>query len=148
MSRTSVLIVDDHAVMREGLRSLLELGEEFVVLGEAANGRDAVKLVEELKPQVVLMDIAMPQLNGFEATRRILDTHPGTKVLALSAYSDDEYVAHMAELGAMGYVAKESSGRILLHAIREVAKGRPFFSSAVAMRLQARPAVTVPWPCF
>lgn len=137
MNNIGILIADDHAVVREGLRSLLELDGEFTVLGEAADGRDAVRLVEELRPQVVLMDIAMPQLNGFEATRRILDSHPSIKVIALSAYSDDEYVAHMAELGAMGYVAKGSSGRVLLQAIREVVKGRPFFSSAVAMRLQA-----------
>ncbi|HEX9784096.1 MAG TPA: response regulator transcription factor [Opitutaceae bacterium] len=134
MKRITVLLAEDHAIVREGLRSLLELGGDIEVIGEASTGREAVDLARKLRPTVVVMDIAMPILNGFEATRQILLVEPATKVLVLSAHSDDEYVAHMAEVGAAGYVVKQNSGQELVHAIKEIAAGRPYFSAAIAKR--------------
>jgi DNA-binding NarL/FixJ family response regulator len=133
--KTTILLAEDHAIVREGLRSLLELCEDFEVVGEAETGRQAVELVRKLRPQVVVMDIAMPMLNGFEATRQILLAAPKTKVLVLSAHSDDEYVAHMAAVGASGYLVKQNSGQILVRAVREIARGHPFFSPSIARRM-------------
>lgn len=135
MKRITVLLAEDHDIVREGLRSLLELSGDFEVVGEASNGRQAVELVSKLKPTVVVMDIAMPLLNGFEATRQILLTAPATKVLVLSAHSDDEYVAHMAEVGASGYLIKQNSGQVLVQAVKEIANGRPYFSPSILKRL-------------
>jgi len=136
MKRITVLLAEDHSIVREGLRSLLELGGDLEVVGEAATGRQAVDLARKLRPAVVVMDIAMPVLNGFEATRQILHAAPETRVLVLSAHSDDEYVAHMAAFGAAGYVVKQNSGQVLVHAVKEVANGRQYFSSSIARRLQ------------
>jgi len=115
---------------------LLETNGDFLVVGEARNGQQAVELVSELRPAVVVMDIAMPQLNGFEATQQILAVAPETKVLALSAFSDDEFVVRMAEVGAAGYLVKRNSGDFLVTAIREVASGRHYFSPAIERRLE------------
>jgi len=136
MKRITVLLAEDHAIVREGLRSLLELGRDFEVVGEAANGREAVSLARKLRPSVVVMDIAMPVLNGFEATRQILLASPETKVLVLSAHSDDEYVAHMAAVGASGYLVKQNSGQVLVHAVKEIASGHSYFSPSIAKRLR------------
>jgi DNA-binding NarL/FixJ family response regulator len=135
MKRITVLLAEDHSIVREGLRSLLELAPEFEVVGEAANGRKAVEMARKLCPNVVVMDIAMPLLNGFEATRQILLAAPKTKVLVLSAHSDDEYVAHMAAVGASGYLVKQNSGQALVHAIKEIVAGRSYFSPSIAKRL-------------
>jgi DNA-binding NarL/FixJ family response regulator len=134
MKRITVLLAEDHSIVREGLRSLLELGSDFEVVGEAATGRQAVDLARKLRPTVVVMDIAMPMLNGFEATRQILLAAPDTKVLVLSAHSDDEYVAHMASVGASGYLVKQNSGQVLVQAIKEVASGRSYFSPSISKR--------------
>jgi two-component system, NarL family, nitrate/nitrite response regulator NarL len=136
MKRITVLLAEDHAIVREGLRSLLELGGDLEVVGEAATGRQAVDLARKLRPTVVVMDIAMPVLNGFEATRQILHAAPETKVLVLSAHSDDEYVEHMAAVGASGYVVKQNSGQVLVHAVKEVAGGRPYFSPSIVKRVR------------
>jgi DNA-binding NarL/FixJ family response regulator len=136
MKRITVLLAEDHAIVREGLRSLLELGGDVEVVGEAATGRQAVDLARKLRPAVVVMDIAMPVLNGFEATRQILHAVPETKVLVLSAHSDDEYVAHMAAVGASGYVVKQNSGQVLVHAVKEIASGRPYFSPSISKRVR------------
>jgi DNA-binding NarL/FixJ family response regulator len=136
MKRITVLLAEDHTIVREGMRTLLDLGDDFEVVGEARNGREAVELVRKLRPDVVVMDIAMPQLNGFEATRQILQAAPATKVLVLSAHSDDEYVAHMAAIGALGYLVKQNSGQVLVHAIKEIAQGRAYFSPSISKRLQ------------
>ena len=136
MKRITIVLAEDHAIVREGLRSLLELGPDFEVVGEAATGRQAVDLVRKLRPTIVVMDIAMPGLNGFEATRQILRAAPETKVLVLSAHSDDEYVSHMAAVGASGYVVKQTSGEMLVHAIKEIAAGRKYFSPSIAKRLR------------
>lgn len=136
MKKITVLLAEDHAIVREGLRSLLELAGDFEVVGEASTGREAVTLARKLCPSVVVMDIAMPVLNGFEATRQILLAAPATRVLVLSAHSDDEYVAHMVAVGAAGYLLKQNSGPALVHAVREIAGGRVYFSPAIAKRLR------------
>jgi DNA-binding NarL/FixJ family response regulator len=135
MKRITILLAEDHAIVREGLRSLLELRSEFEVVAEAENGRQAVELARKFRPNVVVMDIAMPLLNGFEATRQILLAAPDTRILVLSAHSDDEYVAHMAEVGASGYLAKQNSGQVLVHAVAEIASGRSYFSASIARRM-------------
>jgi DNA-binding NarL/FixJ family response regulator len=136
MTTTTILLAEDHTIVREGLKTLLELTPEFRVVGEAASGRDAVALCRTLKPDVVVMDIAMPLLNGFEAARQILTDRPSARILVLSAHSDDEYVAKMAEAGAFGYVIKQNTGQVLIHALREVAAGRPYFSATILKRLK------------
>lgn len=137
IKRITVLIAEDHAMVREGLSSLLGLSGDFEVVGEAKTGREAVELVRNLRPEIVVMDIAMPLLNGFEATRQILHHVPETKVLVLSAHSDDEYVAHMAHLGASGYLIKQNSGEVLVHAIKEISKGHSYFSPSITKRRSA-----------
>jgi DNA-binding NarL/FixJ family response regulator len=136
MKRTTILLAEDHAIVREGLRSLLESSREFEVVAEAKTGREAVDLARSFRPQVVVMDIAMPILNGFEATRQILRGAPTTKVLVLSAHSDDGYVAKMAAAGASGYVVKQHSGQTLVKAIKEIANGKPYFSNVGSSRLE------------
>lgn len=132
----TVLLVEDHLIVREGLRMLLEMGGTCKVVGEASDGFQAVKMAAKLLPDVIVMDIAMSGLNGFEATRQILITTPQSRILVLSAHSDDEYVAHMAQLGATGFVVKQNSGQVLVHAITEVANGRPYFSASILKRLR------------
>jgi DNA-binding NarL/FixJ family response regulator len=138
MKRITVLLVEDHMVVREGFRKLLEMDDDFEVVGEAQTGRDAVAMVRKLRPAVVLMDIAMPQLNGLEATRQILKAIPATKVLMLSAHSDDAYIKDATDAGARGFLLKQTSAHVLAEAIREVQKGNTFFSPSVARRLNKR----------
>ena len=133
--KITVVLAEDHAVVRQGLRTLLETEGSFDIVGQAQNGREAVELTAALKPDVTVMDIAMPILNGFEATRQILAVNPKARVLILSAHSDDEYIERMTAVGAMGFLEKQSSADILTKAIREVAGGKPFFSPAIAKRL-------------
>src|SRR6202142_1626719 len=134
MKRTTVLLAEDHTIVREGFRRMLELENDFEVVGEAQEGRQAVALVEKLRPAVVLMDIAMPLLNGLEATRQIFKTFPTTKVLILSAHNDDAYVKNAAESGAAGFLLKQTSAHEVGRAVREVQKGKTFFSPAVSRR--------------
>jgi DNA-binding NarL/FixJ family response regulator len=133
--KITVILAEDHAVVRQGLRTLLEAEGRFDIVGQAQNGREAVALAAALRPDVVLMDIAMPVLNGFEATRQIVAGNPAARVLMLSAHSDDEYLERMAAVGACGFLEKQTSAEILAQAIREVAAGRPFFSPVIAKRL-------------
>lgn len=137
MNPIRVLLADDHMVVREGLRALLEAEGGFAIVGEADSGRETVKMVENLRPAVVVMDVAMPLLNGVEAMRRIRVLAPETRVLILSAHGDDEYVARAISAGAMGYLLKQSSAQLLAHAIREIERGRTFFSPVIARRLAA-----------
>lgn len=138
MTPITVLLAEDHAVVREGLRALLAAENDIAVVGEAANGRLAVKRAKELRPAVVVIDIAMPLMNGLEATRQILKALPATKVLVLSAHGDDEYVEQVLAMGAVGYLVKQTSALILGKAIREAHKGNVFFSPAIAKRLAER----------
>ena len=135
MKRITVLLADDHMLVREGLRKMLELEADLEVVGEAQNGRQAVALAQKLRPAVILMDIAMPLLNGLEATCQLLKAIPGIKILILSAHSDDAYVKSATEAGAVGFLLKQTSAHEVAHAIREVQKGKTFFSPSVSRRL-------------
>ncbi len=134
MKQITVLLADDHTIVREGFRQMLKLEGDFDVVGEAQDGRQAVAMVKKLRPAVVLMDIAMPLLNGLEATRQVLKDVPTTKVLMLSAHSDDAYVASATESGAVGFLLKQTSAHEVCRAIREVFKGNKFFSPAITKR--------------
>src|ERR1051326_7092327 len=138
MKRITVLLVEDHAIVREGFRSLLKHEPDIEVVGEAESGRQAVQLTRKLRPAVVVMDIAMPRLNGLEATRQIRRDFPETRVLVLSAHSDDAYVEQVAMLGAAGFLLKQTSSHNLADAIREIERGHTFFSPAVSRRVQTR----------
>ena len=138
MKRITVLLAEDHQIVREGFRSLLRHERDIEVVGEAANGREAVQLTRKLRPAVVVMDIAMPLLNGLEATRQIRKAFPQTRVLILSAHGDDAYVGRATELGAAGFLLKQTSSHVLAHAIREVQKGNTFFSPPLAKHLRSQ----------
>jgi DNA-binding NarL/FixJ family response regulator len=138
MQKITVLLADDHTLVRQGFRALLEAEPDIAIVGEAETGRQAVQLARKLRPDVVLMDIAMPLLNGLEATRQIIREVPSSKVLVLSSYSDDEYVHQLTEAGAAGYMLKGAVVTDLIKAIREVRKGRAFFSPAIHKRLLDR----------
>ena len=138
MKRITVLLAEDHRVVREGFRKLLELEDDFEVVGEAKDGRQVVAMVKRLRPAVVLMDIAMPLLNGLEATRQILKAVPGTRILILTAHSDDAYVKNATESGAVGFLLKQASARVLSKGIREVNKGNVFFGPFIAKLLPER----------
>jgi DNA-binding NarL/FixJ family response regulator len=138
MEKTKILLADDHTVVRQGLRVLLEAEPDMTVVGEAETGRQTVLLARKLQPDVIIMDVAMPMLNGLEATRQIIKELPGTKVLVLSSYSDDEYVSELTEAGAAGYLVKQTAAADLIKAVREAQKGNAFFSPAIAKRLVDR----------
>ena len=136
MKKIAVLLVDDHAVVRQGLRALLEAEGDIAVVGEADNGREAVVLAKKILPDLVLMDLAMPGLNGLEATRQIVKNLPSARVLVLTSYGDDDYVTQLLEAGACGYLVKQTAAADLLKAIREVHEGNAFFSPSIAKRLR------------
>jgi len=138
MKRITVLLAEDHQIVREGFRSLLEREHDMKVIGEAKNGRQAVQLARNLRPEVVVMDIAMPLLNGLEAARQIRRAVPDAKVLILSAHSDDAYVEQMAALGAAGFLLKHTSSHDLAEAIREVQKGHVFFAPSISKQVKDR----------
>ena len=148
MKKITVLLVDDHTVVRQGLRALLSAEEDIEVIGEAENGRQAVVLAKKALPDVVVMDVAMPLLNGLEATRQIVRTLPGTRVLVLTSYGDEECVEQLMQAGAVGYLIKQTAANDLLKAIREVQRGNAFFSPSIAKRLrdQCRQAFTTGQP--
>lgn len=136
MKRITVVLAEDHMIVREGFRKMLELESDLEVIGEAKDGRQAAALVKKLHPEVVLMDIAMPLLNGLEATRQILKAVPDTKIIMLSAHSDDAYINNATESGAMGFLLKQTSSHEVCRAIRDVQNGKTFFSPSVSMRLK------------
>ena len=135
MEKIKILLCDDHAMVREGLRLLLKTAADIEVIGEAGNGHQAVREAKRLLPDVILMDLSMPLLNGIEATRQFLKEFPLAKVLVLSAHHDDQYVLYAMKAGAVGYLMKESAENDLLRAIREIAAGNAFFSPAIARRM-------------
>jgi DNA-binding NarL/FixJ family response regulator len=134
MKRITVLLAEDHMIVREGFRKMLELESDFEIVGEAQDGRQAVALAKKFRPNVVLMDIAMPLLNGLEATRQILKENPAAKVLMLSAHSDDAYVTNATGAGAVGFLLKQTSAHDVCRAIREVHAGKTFFSPSISKR--------------
>jgi DNA-binding NarL/FixJ family response regulator len=138
MKSIAVLLADDHVMVRQGLRVLLEAQPDIAIVGEAETGRQAVQLARTLQPDVIVMDILMPDLNGVEATRQIVKEMPHARVLVLSSYSEDEYVDQLTEAGASGFVRKQSPAIDLIHAVRETSKGNPFFSPAVSKRMSER----------
>ena len=135
MKKIKLLLVDDHTIVREGFRMMLETESDIEIIGEAKEGRQAIELTKKLSPDVVLMDIAMPGLNGLEATRQLIKILPTVKVLILSAHNDDAYVQSATESGAVGFLLKQTSSQDVCRAIREVHKGKTFFSPSVALRL-------------
>jgi len=137
-NKITVLLADDHTVVREGLRLLLESADDIKVVGEVENGRLAVALAKKLHPDVVVLDVVMPQLNGVEAARQITKEVPSSKVLILSSYSDDDRVQQLIEEGATGYLVKQTAANDLLKAIREAKKGNAFFSPCISKRLMEK----------
>ena len=135
MKPITILLAEDHMIVREGFRKMLELEPGMKVVGEAKDGRQAVMLAQKLRPEVVLMDIAMPLLNGLEATRQVLKAVPTTKIIILSAHSDDAYVQTALAAGAVGFLLKQSSSNAVCDAIREVHAGKTFFSPSIAKHL-------------
>ncbi len=135
--KISVLIGDDHAVVRQGLCALLVADGNFTIAGEASNGHQAISLSAALRPDVILLDIAMPELNGIEAARQILGKQPSARIIMLSAHNEDEYVTRTLEVGVRGFLEKQTSADILTKAIRTVVTGQPFFSPAILRRMQS-----------
>ena len=132
MPRIRILLADDHTVVRQGLRKVLEERPDWEVVAEAGDGREAVRLAEQHKPDVAILDVAMPLLNGIEATRQIAKRVPVTRILVLSMHADEAYVTQILQAGATGYLLKDSADVDLLQAVEEVAQGKSFFSPAIA----------------
>ena len=135
MKKTTILLFDDHKVLRQSMRALLQTEPDFEVVGEAEDGRAAIESARQLQPDVVVMDIAMPQLNGLEATRRIIKEAPQAKVLIVSSYSDDKFVQELTEAGAVGYLLKQCAAPDFLKAVREAHKGKASYSPTISKRL-------------
>jgi two-component system response regulator NreC len=136
IARIRILLADDHTVVRDGLRALLEKQPDMTVIGEAADGHDSVRMAEEQLPDVVVMDIAMPNMNGIEATRRILASNPQTGVVILSMHQDESYVLRSLKAGARGYLLKDSLRSDVIEAVRSVSQGRSFLTKKVSRLLQ------------
>jgi two-component system, NarL family, response regulator NreC len=132
MARVRILLADDHTVVRQGLRKLLEERADWAVIAEAGDGREAVRLAEEHRPDVAIVDVAMPLLNGVEAIRQISKRVPGVRVLVLSMHADEAYVTQILQAGASGYLLKDSADVDLWTAVEEVSRGRSFFSPAIS----------------
>lgn len=135
MSTVRILVADDHGVVRKGLRLILERHDGLEVIGEAADGREAVRLAEQLRPDIVIMDVGMPQLNGIDATAQILHRDPRAGIIVLSMHSDEGYIVRALSAGAKGYLLKDSAEEDLVQAVRIVAQGRPFFSPRITQTL-------------
>jgi DNA-binding NarL/FixJ family response regulator len=131
----SVFLADDHAVMRDGLRAILEAQDDVTVVGEATNGRDAARRVAQLRPDVVVMDIGMPELNGIEATQRICESCPTARVIILSMHSNKEYIRRALAAGARGYLLKEAAGAEVVQAVRTVNQGSRYLSARVSEQI-------------
>ena len=138
MKRITVLLADDNGVVRREFRKILQLEDDLEVVGEAKNGHEAVAMAKKLRPALVLMDVTMPLLNGLQATCQILKAIPASKVLMLSAHSDEAYVIEAVNSGARGYLIKQTSADSVCRAIREVHKGNTFFSPSIPRSLHKR----------
>lgn len=136
MKKITILLVDDHTVIRHGLRTLLSNETDFEIVGEASSGREAFALVASLRPNVIIMDLSMPLLNGMEATRQITLACPSAKIIVLSAYQDAEHVERALGAGASAYVLKHSAAMDLIQAIRDVEAGNAYFSPAISELLR------------
>lgn len=132
MSRLSILLADDHTILRQGLRKLLEEQPEWKVVAEAGDGREAVRHAEQHQPDIAVVDVAMPLLNGIETTRQIVKKSPRTRVVVLSMHADDAYVVQILQAGATGYLLKDSADVDLIQAVTAAARGKSFFSPAIA----------------
>ena len=132
MATIRILLADDHTIVRQGLRKVLEERRDWEVVAEASDGREAVRLAEQCKPDVAVVDVAMPLLNGIEATRQITRRSPNTRVLILSMHADEAYVTQIMQAGAAGYLLKDSADVDLMQAVSAVAAGKSFFSPAIA----------------
>jgi DNA-binding NarL/FixJ family response regulator len=139
MNRIRILLADDHAVVRQGFRAILAQQPDMMIVGEAGNGREALALAQETTPDVIVMDVAMPELNGMEATRRMATTLPKVRILALSMHKDAIYVREMLKAGARGYLLKDSGEHDLLEAVRAVSRGGEYISPAL------QPALSAAW---
>jgi len=138
MEKIKVLLVEDHIVVREGIRELIQGEDDMEVVGEAGDGAEAIELVSQVEPDVVLMDIAMPKLNGIEATRRIKESHPSVSILILTAYDSEEFIFALVEAGAAGYLLKNVQGREVLNSIRAVYDGESVLHPAIADKIFSR----------
>ena len=138
MEKMRILLAEDHKVVREGTRRLLESQPDFEVVGEASDGIEAVELAKKFKPEIIIMDVSMPRLNGIEATRQIKAIYPNIAILPLTGYDDDEYVFALLEAGAAGYLLKDSSGEELIEAIRQVMTGEPVLHPKIMKKVLNR----------
>ena len=138
MEKMRILLAEDHKVVREGTRRLLESQSDFEVVGEASDGIEAVDLAKKFKPEIIIMDVSMPRLNGIEATRQIKAIYPNIAILPLTGYDDDEYVFALLEAGAAGYLLKDSSGEELIEAIRQVMTGEPVLHPKIMKKVLNR----------
>lgn len=134
MKKINILLADDHIVVRQGLRMLIEHEEDMAVVGEADTGRQAVQMARKLHPDVLVLDVAMPHLNGLEVTKILARELPDTRILVLSSYSDEEYVKQLTQKGACGYLVKQTAANDLIKAIREAHRGNAFFSPSISRR--------------
>jgi len=132
VGRIKVLLAEDHVVVRQGIRELIQREEDIEIVGEVGDGEEAVQAAEQLEPDVILMDIAMPKLNGIEATRRIKESHPSISILVLTAYDNEEFIFALLEAGAAGYLLKNVQSRQLLNAIRSVYDGESVLHPTIA----------------
>ncbi len=135
MTKTRILLADDHGIVRKGLLFLLDRQEDLEVVGEASDGRELVRMAQELEPHIIVTDISMPQLNGIDAAAQVLQRNPQIRIIILSMYTDEEFLTRALSVGVKGYLLKDSAEEDLVRAVRAVAAGKSFFSPAIAQTL-------------